>query len=207
MRADPGSPQERLRESIEKAWRLYCALEVMLPYKEAGHGEPISRQKLTASTIPWHGAAAGLIHDFYAEVRRIEVNLKAHITGIRGIRRGGSDGNTRMALQSIANFAVSEDTQTVVGVLGYIDSWIRKAEGVFNPDLGLHRLPREPEEKEMRCPYCEYLTMRWQPATGIIVCVNPECRNGDGARPRWLAEYAVSGDELQFTWTLMGESA
>lgn len=207
MHAETGSLQDRLKSSIEEAWRLYCALEVMLPYKEAGRGQSMSRQKLTASTIPWHGAAAGLVHDFYAEVRRLEVNLAASITGIRGVRRGGSDGNTRMALRSIANYSLSVDDQLVLGVLGYIEPWIRKARAVFNPDLGLHRLPREPGEAELKCPWCEYQTMRWQPSTGIIVCVNPECRNDLGYRPRWQADYEIIADGLQFTWTEMKESA
>ena len=200
MHADPGSLRERLKDGTESAWRLYCALEVMLPYKEASRGQPIARQKLTASTIPWHGAAAGLIHDFYAEVRRLEVNLAANITGIRGVRRGGSDGNTRMALRSIVNYSHSVDDQTVAGVLGFIDGWVRSAEAVFNPDLGLHRIPREPGEKELRCPWCEFQTMRWQPASGIIVCINPECRTDLDVRPRWQAAYEIVGDEMRFEW-------
>lgn len=147
------------------------------------------------------------MHDFYAEVRRIEVNLKAMVTGIRGVRRGGSDGNTKMALQSIVNFSHSVDDQTVLGILGYVESWSRKAQAVFNPDLGLHRIPREPGEQEQRCPWCEYQTMRWQPATGIIVCINPECRNDEGVRPRWRADYQVVGDSLQFVWEPTGEAA
>jgi hypothetical protein len=205
MHADPGSLRERLKSSIESSWRLYCALEVMLPYKEPSRGQPISRQKLSASTIPWHGAAAGLIHEYYIEVRRLEVNLKATLTGIRGVRRGGSDGNTQMALRSIANYTMTADDQTIRGVLGYVDSWIRRAEAVFNPDMGLHRIPREPGGEELRCPWCEYQTMRWQPASGIIVCINPECRNDLGVRPRWQADYQVVGDQMQFTWEVMGE--
>lgn len=186
---------------------MYCALEVMLPYKEAGHGQPISRQKLTASTIPWHGTAADLIHSFYAEVRRLEVNLKAELTGIRGVRRGGSDGNTRMALQSIVNFSHTTDEQIVRGVLGFFERWIRQAEAVFNPERGLHRVPRTPGEEEQRCPWCEYQTMRWQPATGILVCINPECRTVEGVRPRWIAAYELVGDEMRFTWEEMKETA
>jgi hypothetical protein len=209
MHAEPGSLRDRLKNSTQEAWRLYCALEIMLPFKEAGHGQPISRQKLTASTIPWHGKAASLIHDFYAEVRRLEVNLKAIATGIRGVRRGGSDGNTRLALVSLVNlsFSPAVDDQTVSGILGYIDGWVRQANAVFNPDLGLHRMPRTPGEEEIRCPWCEYQTMRWQPATGIIVCINPECHDTEGSRPRWRAEYEVVGDEMQFTWEQMKETA
>jgi hypothetical protein len=200
MRADPGSLRERLKSSTDQAWKLYCALNAVIPFKEASKGQRISRQKLTASTIPWHGSAAGLVTDFYAEVRRLEVNLKAAVTGIRGVRRGGSDGNTRMALQSIVNLSFSVDDQTVLGILGFVDRWIRQANAVFNPDLGLHRLPRTPGEKDMRCPWCEYQTMRWQPATGIIVCINPECTTDEGVRPRWRADYEIVGDEMLFTW-------
>lgn len=203
MHADQGSLQERLKNSTNEAWKMYCALEVMLPFKEVGRGQPISRQKLTASTIPWHGSAAGLIHDLYAEVRRLEINLKAMVTGIQGVRRGGSDGNTKMALQSVVNLCTTADDQTVLGVLGYIDGWLRRAHAVFDPDMGLHRIPRVPGGKEMRCPWCSYETMRWQPATGIIICINPECRNDDGVRPRWRADYEIVADEMRFTWNAM----
>lgn len=207
MHADPGSLRERLRSSTQSAWRMYCALEVMLPYKEPGRGQPISRQKLTASTIPWHGAAAGLIQDFHAEVRRLEINLKAEITGIRGARRGGSDRNTQYALTSIVNLCEPIDDQMVNGVLSYFDRWLRQAEAVFNPERGLQRLPREPGENEQRCPWCEYQTMRWQPSTGIIICVNPECVTDDKIRPRWKAAYTIVDDEMYFSWEPMGEVA
>lgn len=207
MRADPGSLRERLKGSTEQAWKLYCALEAVLPYKEISKGEPISRQKLTASPIPWHGSAAGLVLDLYAEVRRLEVNLKAQVTGIRGARRGGSDGNTRMAMRSIVNLSFAVDDQTVMGILGFTEGWVRQAQAVFNPDLGLHRLPRNPGEDDMRCPWCEFQTMRWQPATGIIVCINPECRTDKDIRPRWIANYEIVGDQMQFAWEEMHEGA
>lgn len=205
MHADPGSLRERLKSSTQSAWRMYCALEVMLPFKEASQGEPISRQKLTASTIPWHAPAAHLIHDFHTEIRRLEVNLKAEVSGIRGVRRGGSDRNTELALKSIVNLSEAVDDQTVNGVLNFFDRWLRRAEAVFSPDKGLHRVPREPGEEELRCPWCEYQTMRWQPSTGILVCINPECRTGDGVRPRWIAAYELVSDQLSFTWKPMKE--
>lgn len=108
-----------------------------------------------------------------------------------------------MALRSIVNYSHAVDDQTVLGVLGYLDRWIRRAEAVFRPDMGLHRLPRTPGEEEMRCPWCEYQTMRWQPATGIIVCINPECRDASDQRPRWVADYELVGDQLRFTWKPM----
>lgn len=182
---------------------MYCAIETVIPHKQSGYGQPSSHQKLTASTIPWHSAAANLAHDLHAEVRRLEVNLNAMITGIRGGRRGGSDRNTQLAILAIVNLSEAVDDQTVRGVLGFFDRWIHRAEAVFSPDKGLHRVPREPGEEELRCPWCEYQTMRWQPATGIIVCVNPECHTDEGIRPRWIAVYELTENEMCFTWRPM----
>lgn len=190
---------------METAWRLYCALEVSLPFKESRGNERIRRQKLSASTIPWHGAAAGLTQDFHAGVRRIEVNLAATVTGIQGARRGSSEKNTRYALDAIVNLLEAVDDQTVRGVSGYFTRWVHRAENVFNPDHGLRRVPREPGEGELRCPWCTYQTMRWQPATGILVCVNPECRTDQDIRPRWRAVYELTDDGLAFDWEPMQE--
>lgn len=207
MTADPGSLREILKERADTAWRLYGALEVSLPYKESRGGERIHQQKLSASTIPWHGVAAGLTTDFHSEVRRLEVNLKCLVTGVQGVRRGSSEKNTRFAVQSIVNLSESVDDQAVRGVLGFLERWIRRAEAVFNPDRGLHRVPREPGESELRCPWCTFQTMRWQPSTGILVCVNPECRTDQDVRPRWLATYDLVDDVLRFSWEPMEDSA
>lgn len=205
MDVEPGSLRDNLKNSTEYAWRLYCALEKMLPYKEASYGKPMSRQKLTASPIPWHGAAADLVLNFYNEVRRLEVGLTAESTGILGNRRGGSNANTRFAVERIVQQSHAVDDALVRGVLSFFLRWIRRAEAVFNPDLGLHRIPREPGEEEMRCPWCDFQTLRWQPATGVMVCINPECRTTDDLRPRWRADYELTGDELKFTWTPLDE--
>lgn len=205
MHADPGSLRERLKGSAESAWRMYCAIETVIPHKEARHDEPTSRQKLTASTIPWHTTAANLACDLHAEVRRIEVHLIGLVTGVHGVRRGGSDKNTQFALKAIVNLSHAVDDQSVMGVLGSLERWNRRAEAVFSPDKGLHRVPRDPGEKELRCPWCAFQTMRWQPATGIIVCVNPECRTDQGIRPRWIADYTLADNEMRFSWKPMNE--
>lgn len=181
---------------------MYCALELAIPHKETYQGEPLSRQKLVASTIPWHGAAAGLTHELHAEIRRMEVHLVDMVTGVRGVRRGGSNLNTQYALKAVVNLsqAPAVDDQTILAVLNYLDGWVRRADAVFRPEQGLHRLPREPKEKEWRCPYCEYQTMRWHPPTGIVVCINPDCHTEESKRPRWSAAFTINEDILRFTW-------
>jgi hypothetical protein len=203
MHADPGSLRERLKSSAEAAWRLYCAIETVIPHKQTQYGQPSSRQKLTVSTIPWHTSAANVSTDFHAEIRRLEINMSAMVTGVHGVRRGGSHLNTQYALKGIVNLSEGVDDQAVMGVLNYLDRWVRRAEAIFSPDRGLHQLPREPGEAELRCPYCAFQTMRWQPATGIIVCINPECHTDQGIRPRWIASYELTDNEMRFTWAPM----
>ena len=148
-----------------------------------------------------------LVTELDADIRRFEVRLREKVTGVLGGRRGSSRKNTQHALKSVANLAEAVDDQTVLGVLNTLTRWTARADTVFDPDKGLHRIPREPGEKEMRCPYCVYQTMRWHPASGIAVCINPECLTDNGARPRWAVEYTVVDDELKFTWELCGAVA
>lgn len=204
----PGSLHARLKDATEQAWRLYCALEVAIPHPETG-GDDIrtSHQKLVASTIPWNSMAAGLVLELHIEVRRMEVHLREKVTGQLAARRGGSQDNTRYALKALANLTEAVDDQTTLSVLNMLDRWNRKADTVFRPENGLHRIPREPGQKELRCPYCAFQTMRWNPGIGVIVCVNPECRNENDVRPRWTAEFIIKDDVLQFSWETLGEAA
>jgi hypothetical protein len=207
MAADQGSLRGDLKDSMETAWRLYCALRMSLPFKERHNGERIHRQKLSASTAPWHEAAAGLTHDFHTKVRSLEVNLRIDVTGLTGVRRGSSEENTQRALHALSDLAVRASDQQVRDVSGYFARWNQRAEAVINPDRGLRRVPREPGQPELRCPWCTYQTMRWQPATGVLVCVNPECRTDADVRPRWMAAYELGDDGWNFTWEPMGEGA
>lgn len=209
MTHEPGSLRARLKDSSAHAWRLYCALELIIPYQESSRSAQVAirRQRLTASPIPWNATAAGLAMEFHAEVRRLEVHLAERISGSLSKRRGGSPDNTRYALLALSNLAERVDDQTVLSVLNTLDRWNRKADAAFHPEKGLHRIPREPGQGEMRCPYCTFQTVRWLPATGIIVCINPECHTDAGVRPRWIADFVLDGDDLQFSWQPIGQAA
>lgn len=207
MTHDPGSPRARLRTSINTAWHLYCALEITVPHRQtvvdnAGGG----KGKPSAGSIPWNSVAAGLTLEFHAKVRGLESSLNQQITGYTK-HRGPSRANTRLAAESIDRLCTTADDTAVLGVLGWFDNWTRRADAVFRPEHGLYRLPRQPGEGEGPCPYCQYKTMRWQPARGQAVCVNPGCRNTDGQRPRWTAEFVVLGGQLVFRWDEMQDAA
>lgn len=208
MTQEPGSIRARLGASINTAWGLYCALELAVPHRQtvvdnAGGG---GKRKPSASAIPWNSVAAGLTLEFHAKVRSLESGLNEQVVGVTK-RRGSSRANTRYATEAIARLCTVCDDTTVLGVLGYFDSWSRRADAVFRPEHGLYRLPRQPGEGENPCPYCQYKTMRWNPSRGQAICVNPGCRTPDGQRPRWTAVFTILGDQLVFHWTETEEAA
>lgn len=202
MSHEPGSVHARLRDTATHAWRLYCALEIAVPHRPATGFDPgrSSYQRPTAAAIPWNTTAAELTLDFHNEIRRIELHLKERITGGYPTRRGSSRTNTHHAINSVVNLCETADQGTTLGVLGYLTKWSSRADTVFHPEHGLHRLPRQPGEDEARCPYCHYATLRWHPARGLAVCVNPACRNHSNQRPRWTAEFTYTDNQVTFRW-------
>lgn len=199
---EPGSLRARLRTTADHALRLYWALEVAVPHRQVTgeHRPAISHHRRPVAPIPWNSVAAELTLEFHSEIRRLEIHLKERVTGGYLQRRGSSSDNTRYATDSVVNLCEAVDDDTVLGVLNCLSAWTRRAETYFNPAGGLYRLPREPGEKEMPCPYCEHKTMRWNPARGVAVCVRPACHKDDGQRPRWSAEFTVSENGLAFRW-------
>lgn len=199
---EPGSLRARLRIAADHAWRLNCALELHVPHPQVtglSAARP-SHQKRSAAQFPWNPVAAELTLEFHNEIRRLETHLKERIIGGYPRRRGPSDTNTRLAVDSVVNLCETCADADVLGILNYLTTWTRRAETYFNPEGGLHRLPREYGEKESPCPYCQNKTMRWNPARGLAVCVNPLCHNQSGNRPRWSAEFTILGGQLIFRW-------
>jgi hypothetical protein len=206
---EPGSLHARLNGSAQHAWRLYCALELEIPHRQSTSSgqERITQHRRSTTPIPWNSVAAELTLEFHTEIRRLESHLKERLTGGYPKRRGSSSTNTRYAIDSVVKLCTTSDTVTVLGVLSYIATWTRRADTVFNPQNGLHRLPRQPGEGEARCPYCKRDTMRWNPPTGQAVCVNPYCKTDDGQRPRWAVQFTLIDDQLAFRWDEMEAAA
>lgn len=201
---EPGSLRARLRTTADQAFRLHEALEAVIPHRQVtGEHRPAISHRRTVAPIPWNSVAAELTLEFHAGIRRLEIHLKERVTGGYLQRRGSSSDNTRYAVDSVVNLCETVDDNDVLGILNYLSSWVRQAETYFSPESGLHRLPREPGEKEMACPYCQRKTMRWRPSLGLAVCVSPTCRNDNGQRPRWSAEFTLTDTGPVFRWDEM----
>lgn len=200
---EPGSVRARLDEAVLHAWKVYCALEAIIPHPEAGHGERISKGKLVASSPAWHGQAAHLVLDLHEYVRRLEASMAQKLSGKIRLVRGASPKNTQYALEAIPKLAQGGDETAALEIIIHIERWVRRGEAVLGPEKAIHHLPRNPGEKEMRCPYCDFQTMRWSPPRGTAFCINPECVTDDGIRPKWVIEYEVVDDLLRFSWLLL----
>lgn len=200
MAHEPGSVRARLGETVPRVWKMYCALELVIPHPDSQHSEPISRQKLVASSPAWHSQAAHLVLEFHEHVRRVEASLAQRISGRIRLVRGASQENTEKALYALPKLAEAVDDATVLELVAYLDQWFRRGQSAIFPEMIVHHLPRNPGEGEARCPHCHYQTMRWFPAQGIAFCVNPICANDSGKRPQWCVEYMVSGGLMSFSW-------
>lgn len=198
---EPGSIHACLRTTADDAWRLYCALEQEVPERQARGFDPArpSYQRRSAAAANWNSVAAELTIEFHRKIRALESSLNERVVGATK-HRGPSDTNTRRAIDAVVSLCETIDTSDVLGVLNYLTHFTRRATTYFDPAKGLHRLPRNPGEKEHCCPYCGNKTMRWNPARGIAVCVLPTCLNEGGKRPRWSAEFTLTEDQLVFRW-------
>ena len=179
---------------------MYRILDMMLPHPGSRRPGPMSQHKIVASSPPWHAQAAGLVLELHTSIRRVESDLVHVVSGRTATPRGGTDANTWFALRSVGRLCYAADDNTTARIFGYLDTWINRAYAIFDDRQSLHRLPRHPGESEYRCPYCTYQTMRWHPLTGVIVCVNPGCRDDEGRRPRWTVAYQITGDRLEWSW-------
>lgn len=112
--------------------------------------------------------------------------------------RGGSDTNTRNALESVADISYALDDGAVLDIIRELDSWARKSKIALGDAEGFRRIPRSPGQREQACPWCGYLTLRYLPLRGVVRCVNPVCRDVDGVRPS--AVVGITDDGPSLTW-------
>lgn len=198
---EPGSLHACLRTAADDAWRLYCALEQEIPERQATGFDPArpSYQRRSVAAANWNSVAAELTLEFHTKIRALESSLNERVAGSTK-RRGASDANTRYAIDAVVNLCEAIDPADVLGILRYLTRFTRRATTYFDPSDGLRRLPRNPGEKEHRCPYCGNKTMRWNPARGKAVCILPTCENDLGVRPRWFVRFEVMDNQLIFRW-------
>lgn len=150
------------------------------------------RHKVSGSPAPWHDEAAGVYTAIHAGARELEREVREHITGHPGEPRGGSDDNTRQALQAVVQLAHAADEDEQARATRLVASWCREARQVSDIDQQEQwvKMPRRPGQAPPACPYCGLMSLRWSRERGLVRCLtNPDCADADGNRPSARMEY------------------
>jgi hypothetical protein len=137
----------------------------------AGHAQP-------ASAPPWNQAAANAVMDIHAAVRGIEREFRAQVTG-RLAERGGSEANTRAALDAIERLGAAVSGESAELAARALSSL---ADAVLM--LPAVDLEERPQRVRAPCPYCQRAMLRVYPRSGRLTCLAfGSCADSDGRHP------------------------
>lgn len=191
----------RVTDAIADLTALMSKLEEEIPEKRRNpHGGFGSGKGGHGPLASWNTPAAMLVLDIHAGVREIEVNIRHMLTGkIRD--RGDSGGNTVRALSSLSDLCAGADHATVVLTCRKLESWIYRGRMILGEIEPVSRLPRLPGQGDPACPFCNKPgTLRVRHSTGVVTCLNPACKDGDGVKPLGRIEVGSFSAEPLLAW-------
>lgn len=195
-----GPARGRLQTACQRAWRLNQALEALVPHRAVNPDDVTSRTRVTPAP-PWHARAALLVMDLHALTREHERVFTVLVSG-RPRERGGSDRNTELSLAALPRLAEAVGDSDVWRTVFKLEQWVHRAEETIGLVEPLRHLPTHPGETEPRCPWCGYLTLRWQLRLARVRCVNPGCAV-DGyhdRRPSGYLEMDLNTGVTEIVW-------
>ncbi|MEV1245125.1 hypothetical protein [Nonomuraea sp. NPDC049750] len=171
---------------------LVAELKQLLPRLHELLPEPVAdatkgsmqHHKVTGSPAPWHAEAGPLLMTIHAGVRELELDLRHHVSGRLGEERGGSDGNTAAALDSIVRLVHGVDDEMARDARNRLDRWIEQARQVRDIGESEKWIPiRVSKGLPPACLYCKTFSLRVAQESGRVRCVNLKCEDGEGNRP------------------------
>lgn len=203
------TPAEEIPTLVAELTPLIRQLQALLaePVADPTTGT-MSHHKVTGSPAPWHTEAAAALFTIHAGVRDLEADLRYHVAGRTVMQhrhartetvcgktttrefivtgeRGGSNGNTLAALDSITRLVHGVPDDIARTVRGALDSWATQARQVR--DIGEEdrwepfRAPKG--QLPPACPYCKTYSLRLVRAYGRVRCANRACVDTNGDRP------------------------
>ncbi|MCK2214269.1 hypothetical protein MF672_010770 [Actinomadura sp. ATCC 31491] len=186
-----------MRVLVQELMPLLAMLWALVP--TTGAAAPAGGgHHVTGSPAPWHPEAGPLLYTISEEARRLEASLRREVTGHTGERRGGSDANTVAALDAIValSYGVPEASARRAGAI--VSRWIRSARQVTAVGLEARptRIPVPPGQPQPPCPYCNTFSLRVLPHDRAIWCINGDCTDLAGRRPRGRLGYDHLGDPM-----------
>lgn len=169
-------------ETTKVAFALNECLESVIAVKTKGSSE-VFHGKVDHSQPPWNAAAANLILELHAWVRRTET-LYRRAAGLPARLRGGSGDNTRRGLEALTRLCERLDDGIVREDDRWLSSWCKRARVSLGAAESVKRVPRNVGEREAQCPWCKRDTLRQVALAGTIFCIDPKCFDDDGKRPK-----------------------
>jgi hypothetical protein len=181
-------------ECLKTAGKLEAVIAVKSVRRDDGFTGKVSH-----SQPPWNSAVAFAVMSLHQLARDIEVRLRV-IAELPVRRRGGSDSNTRLALEAAASLAETASDAAVCDVVNELDRWLRQAKITMGELEFPQRLPRLPGKSEPTCPFCKHKTLRMFPLRGFIICITPDCLDEEKRKPRAVMEYSSFTCQFELVW-------
>jgi len=181
------TPAEEIPALVADLKALLPRLKKLLPdpVADATKGS-MQHHKVTGSPAPWHPEAGPVLLTIHAGVRELEADLRYHVTGHTGAGRGGSDGNTTAALDSIVRLAHGVDDEMARQAARRMNRWIEQARQIRDIGESEKWIPIHVPKGELppECPHCRTFSIRVAQESGRVRCSNTACKDESGNQPR-----------------------
>jgi len=191
------SLRSQLKDTSSYAMRVYEQLSRTIAIQNKVPGYVAAR--VIYSQPPWNAAVAFSLLDLHQLARETEAVFRRYAS--QPVRpRGGSDKNTRLALEAVNRLSDAVPDIVVEEADRDLNSWIRKSRVVLGELELPQRLPRLPGQNEPACPFCNRRSLRMFPLKGAIVCILPLCKDEDGRKPVARMEFSKFTQNWELVW-------
>lgn len=190
--------RQQLSDTSAEAVRISGQLLCIIARKTINAGGKRTG-KLDHSQPPWNTPAAHVYLELHALARCLEDEFR-RIASFPVRKRGGSDANTRLALQAMCKLAESVQDGSVLDALRSLEKWSTRARVTLGELERPSRLPRLPGAGEPRCPWCKRMTLRSWALAGQVRCINPECKDDAERRPSATMEWSIYCEDWVLAW-------
>lgn len=194
-----GDLLDRLRALVSDVKRAAATLEDLVQHPSTRPDDVTRHSVLVGSSPAWHSQAAYLVLGLGQLARDLEDGLRGRVTGT-SVARGGSDRNTFLALDAVAELAHAVPVEDAADAERALARWFYRAKTCLGEVEPWDRLPRLPGQAEPRCPWCRFTTLRYQRYAGVVKCVNPECADDDGRHPKGTVDLGPYSGEPILAW-------
>jgi len=179
-------PQQRtVADAVVTVARCLATSEALIAAHDAT-GPGFISGGAAESAPPWNTAAAYAALIPWAEIRALERELRAQVTGTVAVR-GGSHANTLAALDALAALAAAAPDDDVSRIMAKADRWVALTLALPAVDRQAQWAPLEPggDGQTPGCPHGCGPTLRTHIRTQIIACIKPSCPGATGDHRPW----------------------